>query len=223
MKTGSAGILSKISQATKNPACKALCGKILNGMSDRKSTVTYSEGSIVAALSTFVEGDSSEEEMVVEMVEISMREDTPVLVKDGVMVPKIEYKRISPSWDTFKQKGNKEVKPLPAFPEMSTITLNPPKVFTLQTNGSFDQIQVPYLGKVILENIDLVSEDEFDEDSTDGGGGSARSTPRSKRSVKAPSPPRPKEEDEWDRQMVGGFQKLDLGELGGFEEGKEED
>ncbi|GMH57205.1 hypothetical protein TrRE_jg9620, partial [Triparma retinervis] len=53
MKTSAAGILSKVSQATSNAECKGLCGKILNGMSGRRSTVTYSEGSIVAVLSTF--------------------------------------------------------------------------------------------------------------------------------------------------------------------------
>jgi hypothetical protein len=44
LKTGAAGIMSRVSQATKDAVLKKLCGKILNGMSSRKSTVTYSEG-----------------------------------------------------------------------------------------------------------------------------------------------------------------------------------
>jgi len=222
MRTSAAGILSRISQSTSSPDCKHLCGKILNGMSGRRSTVTYSEGSIVAVLSTFVEEDPDEVPYRVRAEVVEVKEVVPVEVRENITVPKIDYNKLEPSWDTHSQVGNKEVKPLKKTPPMQAVVLHPPKVFTLQTNGTFEKIRVEGLGKLLLDNIDLVSDDE--DGGTVGGGGG-----RKKGNVEGPSVPPPEVkvgEEEEEEKKDDGFQftslKLDMGGLGGFVEGDED-
>ena len=227
MKTSAAGILSKVSQATSNTECKGLCGKILNGMSGRRSTVTYSEGSIVAVLSTFVEQDPDEVPYEVKPGKILVDELVPEEdAGSKVEIPKIKYNALSPSWDTQRQVGNKLLKPLKKTAPMQAVVLAPPQVFTLQTNGTFEKIAVDGLGKLLLDNIDLVSDNEAE---IGEGGGPRR---RSKR-VAPPNVPPPGmisieggAEGEGEKKDDG-FQfkslKLDMGGLGGFKEDDEED
>jgi len=158
LKTGCAGIMSRVSQATKDQVLFKLCGKILNGMSSRKSTVTYSEGSIVAVLSTFEEPDYDEEEMVIKSAKVEVEEEQSVVI--DCVVGKIAYDAIDPTWSLFEVKGEKEKKKLSEEQQLPVATLAPPKVFTLQTNGQFEKVEVPNLGKVILPDIELVSDGE---------------------------------------------------------------
>ncbi|GMI18167.1 hypothetical protein TrLO_g10818 [Triparma laevis f. longispina] len=176
MKSNCAGVLSRVSQATKDADLKQLCGKILNSMSNRKSTVTYSEGSIVAVLSTFEEPDSDEEGVDLKPVAVVIDEMVPEILDESVVeIPKIAYKAAAAKWSLFVQSGSKDVKPLPASPEMQALILNPPRVFTLQTNGCFEKIDVPGLGKLLVEDIELLAQTnhvqrEQDQEAALGGG-----------------------------------------------------
>ena len=168
LKTGCAGIMSRVAQATTDHVLKTLCGRILSSMSSRKNTVTYSEGSIVAVLSTLEAIDFDEEPTVIRAATIEVAEDEPEIVI--CTVPKIEYKVIEPTWSLFGVKGEKEVKKLQENSPLAVSTITPPKVFTLQTNGAFQSVEVPNNGKVILPDIQLVSDDEEDGEGLDGEG-----------------------------------------------------
>ena len=149
LKTCCAGTLSKVSQATHDAELKHLCGKILNGMSGRRSTVTYSEGSIVAVLSTFIENDDDDDELVIEPDRVLIVETPPLVIDEStVNVPSISHDKIDPSWSTFLETVTKDVRDLPENPAMQSVVLAPPKVFTLQTNGTFSKIDVPGLAKI---------------------------------------------------------------------------
>ena len=183
LKTGCAGILSRVSQiggqssekSNETPESRAEsellkkhCGKVLNSMSSRKSTISYTEGSIVACLSTFEEVDDGTvwviNRQAIDFLGTSHLAP-PVLISE-CDIPKIENVLVEPTWEKFTQMGNKDVKSLPNAGGMVPSILNPPKVFSLQTNGAFQKIYLEGLEKVVLPNIELVSDDE-EEDGED--------------------------------------------------------
>ena len=156
--TSCAGILSRISRSTEDETVVSMCGSILNSMSSTKSTVTYSEGSIVAVLSMFEERHD-DVDVVVERALITVAEYESELIVDDVTVPAFEHEKIDPTWDNYVQGGDKVVNALTESKDMPKYVIDPKQIYQLQTAGVFEKI-VYERPKFILSTVSLNGENQ---------------------------------------------------------------
>ena len=123
-------------------------------------------------------------------------------------IPNISHDKIDPTWSTFLETGTNDVRDLPENPPLQTSVLSPPRVFTLQTNGDFNKIEVPGLSKIILADIELVSDDEE-------GSALRRESRRREREEKEEE----KKEEAKTEMVMPSLMGEGLGGFGGFSEG----